>query len=255
MRIFWYSLGGWFLPSDPELEVVELTASIRDAELRDLSAEPYWYFFEPTPYHVVNRYDPIEMAERIANFGRTPPQRVVAFASHPGPVAFETQCAFAVQAGYLLGVQPEIQRVSVTMRGSRKGMSPKKSENPGDRTEPIDPGPEVDWVRALDAAVRAADAPEQVDSQTQVFAARYLRHSKPWFSPTQRRLLHRASTGELAVIAEDVAVDLSIERDTARKAIHGIARGFFQDGDRRRAPEQVGRLVALYSPFLRYNES
>lgn len=256
MRILWYSLGRWFVPSASDFEVIELLPTVTDNDLNALLSEPYVYFFEPTPYRQVNHYDPIDMAERISGLGNLRPQRVVAFVSHPAPTTFETQCAFAAQAGHVLGVTPEIQRVAVTTQARRRSAAAKKSQGNGGEPQQIDPGPEVDWLRALNAAVLASDNTEQVPAHIQLFVARYLNHphGKPWFSPTQKRLLHRVSTGELGVIAEEIAHDLPVQLVTAQRAIRDLAKDFFQDNTGRRSPELVGRLIAQYAWFLQYNE-
>lgn len=254
MRILWYSLGGWFLPSAKEIEVVELSLDASGYELANLVSNNFAYFFEPTPYPHINGYNPIEMATRLKAHGGTAPRRVVAFVSHPSPVPFEAQCAFASQVGHILGVAPEVHIVAVPDRSSSNG-SAKKGHAPGGRAVEVDPGPKVDWQRALDVAVGGNDAGARVPDQARLLVESYVypQRGGPRLNPTQRRLLYAASAGEISVVAEEIAAALNVQLVTAQRAIRGIAQLLGEESGGRRSPELVGRLVVQYRWFLHYN--
>lgn len=247
-RILWYSLGQWVAPS-VDIQVVHLGNTVTDADLGELTSGPFAYFFEPTPYPMVNSYDPIAMAARLGRVARLTPSRVVAFTSgYSTPVSVEAQAAFAVQAGILLGVMPEIRHVAMpdTAQPARTGKA--KSEA----------GPDFAslWMDALDVAATGKNGGIAIPDFIQKLVALYLAPfpGAARFNPTQRRLLHRASTGEIGVIAEDVARDLSVQLVTAQRAIRGIAMTLYADAAGRRSPELVGQLVAQYGWFFRFNE-
>ena len=255
--VLWYSLGTWTgRPSVSGVRVVDIHARIADEELAEATSEPYVLFFEPTPLPTVNDFDPIALAMRINRLGASKPLRLVAFASYPSLTPFDTQCAFAAQVGDILGVDPEIQRVVVDTRWRPVGASGKKHPGPDATPQPIDLGPEVDWQRALDAAVLGKQKVERLEPRTRLLVTSYLSsmRSGPRFNPTQRRLLHRASTGDISVTAEDVSEALHVSHVTAQRAIRGIAACLFDEESGRRAPELVGRVVISYAIFLRYNE-
>lgn len=256
MRILWYSLSRWFSPSAEKVEVIDLLPSMSDEELAGFASAPFSFFFEPTPHPQINHYDPVEMARRLSAVSTSGPCRVVAFVSHPAPEPYEAQCAFASQVGHILGVPPEVHRVAVPGRpGSNNGSAKKITRSDG-RTQDVDLGPKVDWQRALDAAAAGNGAGEPVPDQAQLLVESYVypRRGGPRFNPTQRGLLYFAATGEISVIAEEVAEALSVQLVTAQRAILGIANSMGQDGNGRRSPEVVGRVVAQYRWFLSYNE-
>lgn len=231
-------------------------AQMSDAMLAASTSEPYVFFFEPTPLPNVNDFDPVALSRRLRRIGVPPPDRLVAFPSYPSLTPFETQCAFAAQVGHILGVEPEIQRVVVDTRPRPVDATRKKDPGPDGAPQPIPPGPEVDWQRALDAAVVGGREVERIAAQTRHLAVCYLStiRGEPRFSPTQRRLLHYASTGKVSVIAEEVALALNVSKVTAQRAITGLAAELFGADSGRRAPELVGRVVTSYAVFLRYNE-
>lgn len=255
MRVLWYPLGPWFVPSGANLEVRQLSLTMTDELLADATSRPYTYFFEPTPHPLVNNFDPIRMAARLAAISPRRPVRVVAFAGEPSPTPFETQCAFAAQVGHLLNTTPVIHRVSVKTGIQPRAKASKKGTLPGTRPRHIDPGPEVDWQRALAEAIGRSVSGQPISEITQKLVRLYLHGSRgePGFTPTQKRLLHRASTGEISVIAEDVAAALYVQPGTATRAISGIATELFGYGNGRRSPEVVARVVVQYSWFLQYN--
>lgn len=256
MRILWYSLSRWFSPSAEKVEVVDLLPSMSDDELADVASAPFSFFFEPTPHPQINDYDPVEMALRLSGLSVPGPCRVVAFVSHPAPEPYEAQCAFASQVGHILGVPPEVYRVAVPGRPSGNNGSAKKVTTSDGLTQEADLGPKVDWQRALDAAAAGNGAGEPVPDQAQLLVESYLypRRGGPRFSPTQKGLLYFAATGEISVIAEEIAEALSVQLVTAQRAILGIANSMGQEGNGRRSPEVVGRMVAQYRWFLSYNE-
>jgi hypothetical protein len=245
-RILCYSLGPWFSSSESDVEVHSIDATTTEARLAELVDSPYAYFFEPTPYPSINSYDPIVMAQRLRNAARRTPALSVAFVCVPSPVPFEAQSAFAAQVGHILGSMPEVRRVTtpdapvlVTHRAKAKQ------------------GPDIvaDWLGAFNAAVGGDSTGDQISPATLDLVSLYLAPVRgvARFSPTQRRLLHRASTGEVSINAEEVAGDLNVQLVTAQRAIRGIALALFNDEGGRRSPQLVGQLVARYGWFFRYN--
>lgn len=249
-RVLCYSFGPWFYPSEPDVEVHRIDTTTTTARLAELVEQPYAYFFEPTPYPAVGGYDPITMAQRLREAARQVPALSVAFISHPSPVPFEAQAAFAAQVGLVLGSMPELCHVKTPDR-PKPTMRKTKTE--------VKTGPDVvaDWAGSLDAAIRSGEAHDRISVMTQNLVSLYLAPSRgaAKFNPTQRRLLHRASTGELGIIAEDVAADLNVQLVTAQRAIRGIAVALFVNNSGRRAPELVGQLVTQYGCFFRHNEA
>lgn len=247
-RVLCYSFGPWFSPSQSDVEVHRIDATITAVRLQELVDRPYAYFFEPTPYPAINGYDPIVMAERLRSAANRVPHLSLAFVSHPSPIPFEAQSAFAAQVGHVLGSMPELWHVNTPGRPRQMTRQAKAKA-----------GPDIvaDWVGALDAAIRGDAVGDQISTMTMELVSLYLapHRGARRFSPTQRRLLHRASTGELGVIAEEVAADLNVQLVTAQRAIRGIALDLFNDDGGRRSPELVGQLVAKYGWFFRYNEA
>lgn len=247
-RVLYYSLGPWFAPSESCVEIHRIDATVTASQLNELVQQPYAYFFEPTPYPAINAYDPIVMAGRLRASAGLVPHWSAAFVSHESPIPFEAQSAFAAQVGHVLGSMPELRLVT-----------PPERPVPNTRIAKGQAGPDIvaDWVGALDSAIRGDEAGDRISDMTQEVVALYLAPCRglPKFSPTQRRLLHRASTGELGIIAEDVAADLDVQLVTAQRAIRGIALALFAEESGRRSPELVGRLVAQYGWFFRYNKA
>jgi len=257
VRLLWYSLGPWFVPSAANSDVFELSLTMSDEAIAAATSSPYTYFFEPTPYPQVNNYDPIHMAVRLARVGKLRPTRAVAFASHPSPTPFETQCAFAAQAGHLLDVPPEIHRVTVATRGWPRDVGAKKEVEPDSQPRQVDPGPSLDWRRALDEAVRGGTPNEGISATTEKLVKLYLfsQRGEDRFSPIQKSLLYRASIGDISVVAEEIADALPTGHKYAERAVRGIAAALFGETERRRSNELVGRLVVQYAWFLQYNGS
>ncbi len=247
-RVLCYSIGPWFTASKSDVDVQLIDATTADSRLAELVDQPYAYFFEPTPYPSINNYDPIVMAKRLLGVAGRAPHLSVAFLSIPSPVPFEAQSAFAAQVGHVVGGMPQLRRVTTPSRPSQLTHVRKA------RT-----GPDIvaDWVGAIDGAIRDDGGGDRISPTTRDLVSFYLAPlpGVPKFSPTQRRLLHRASTGELCVNAEDVAADLNVQLVTAQRAIRGIARALFDAEGGRRSPELVGQLVARYGWFFRYNEA
>lgn len=247
-RVLCYSIGPWFTASKSDVEVQRIDATTTDSRLAELVDQPYAYFFEPTPYPSINNYDPIVMAKRLLGAAGYTPNLSVAFLSVPSPVPFEAQSAFAAQVGHVVGSMPEVRQVTAPSRPIQSTHVPKA------RT-----GPDIiaDWVGAIDGAISGDGGGDRVSRTTQDLVSLYLAPFRgvPKFSPTQRRLLHRASTGELCINAEEVAADLNVQLVTAQRAIRGIATALFNAEGGRRSPELVGQLVARYGWFFRYNEA
>lgn len=247
--VLWYSFAR-LASTAYDSELVSLSASIATCDLTELVRKPFVFFFEPTPYPQVSDFDPIVMAERISAVQQAPTVRTTAFISPGSPIPFETQAAFAVQVASILGLQAGV-RLVVPKMPSPVGGSPKRGQ-PTERRS----SSQSAWSSALTAALNDGTVDDHVPETTQALVANYLRSRRQGsrFSPTQRRLLHRTSTGEVGVIAEDVAEDLHVTLVTAQRAIRGIVTELFGVDSGRRSPELIGQLVAKYGWFLRYNK-
>lgn len=257
MRVLWYSIGtSWFAPSTPNVDHIGISMADSDEDLRrHIGDSPYQLYFEPTPLPAVNDFDPIEMADRLRSVG-APPARLVAFVCEPTPVPFPDQCAFATQVGRILGVTPTVQRVRASPGPSQVVRDADKKRSDGRAPErTIDPGPRVDWQRALDDATAPGWRGERIDRQTQRLVELYLdrAYRSERFSGTQRRLLHLAAFGEFSVSAAEAAEVMCMNKVTVGRAITTIASLVKGSESTRSSKEFVGRLVSQHGGFLRHN--
>lgn len=254
-RILWYSLANlWFAPAASDVEVIPVGYDTSENELREATrAGNYWFFFEPTP-HPGLLYDPVRLADRLSQIAPRP-TRTIAFVTDPSPTRWETQCAFAAQVGLILGVTPRVQKVRVFGVDS-PGSNLEAKAHP-DEPGPLNPGPRVDWARALnDAVTRRPQFVEPIAEVPALFAQLYLTRGrgKRKFSALAREVLHTVAVSDLAVRAEDIAGVLGRQRGTVQRAITGIANEFSDTTEGRDGPEVVGHLVYAYGWFLQANQ-
>lgn len=239
----------WSTPTAEGHTIIPVGSNTSDRQLGGLVEQPFAFFFEPTPYPALG-HDPVALASRIdaltrARNPREPirPGQVTAFIGAGSPEPLETQAAFAFQVGVLLGV-----KAGFTTLVSRQPVSPESTRA---KMTAAHQGP--DWGAAISMIAGHPDAQSDLPTQSALLAAAYLAPKRHGFNPTQRRLLHRAATGAVGIVAKDIAADMFIRTVTAQRAITEIARhlGAIEPG--RNSPDFVARLVVQHRWFLSYN--
>lgn len=250
LRILWSSVIPWSTPTAEGHTIIPVGSATSDRQLAVLVEQPFVFFFEPTPYPALG-HDPVVLASRIAALTRSRnpsdpirPGQVTAFIAAGSPEPFETQAAFAFQVGALLGVE-----AGLTTLVPRQPVSPESTQAKTAARH----GP--DWGAAVSAIAGHPDTQSDLPARSTLLAAAYLAPERQGFSPTQRRLLYRAATGEVAIVAKDIAANLFIQTVTAQRAITEIARHVGEIELGRNSPDFVAQLVVQHRWFLCYNSA
>lgn len=249
LRILWSSVIPWSRPTAEGHTIIPVGSTTSDRQLAVLVEQPFVFFFEPTPYPALG-HDPVVLASRIAALTRSRnpsdpirPGQVTAFIEAGSPEPLETQAAFAFQVGVVLGV-----KAGFTTLVPRQPVSPESTKA---KMTAARQGP--DWGSAVSAIAGHPDAQSDLPARSTLLAAAYLAPDRQGFNPTQRRLLYRAATGEVAIVAKDIAADLFIQKVTAQRAITEIARHVGEIELGRNSPDFVAQLVVQHRWFLSYN--